>query len=210
MNFPITCPLPGEIPSPTLSNCPFKLDQIVRLGFQQRVAASTFANTTALQTLATWQALQAATDDTKIVMSPLFAGFTIPQSEALTSGGNDNSTVHGIRRYHGEGSVTPVGQFSNLQPATKADLMALTQFSLQNPVGLTSLTVYFVNKDGYIYYWEVGGSIFGARVFNFRIGSRGSEGLNSDDINAFGFDLEPNWDNYLKVIKPNFDPLTEL
>lgn len=206
----ITCPLPAELIDITASDCPFKFDQIVRLGFQQRQSATSFANEAAMKVLANWQALQGQSDETKIVMSPLFAGFVIPGSEPLTTGGNDNTTIKGLRTYHGEGSVTATGTFRNLQPQSKVDMSAYSQYSLVNSVGLSNLTIYMVNKDGYIFYTDVSAVLNGIRCYNFRIGNRGSEGLNADDINGFSVDMEDGWDNNLKVVKPSFDPLTEL
>lgn len=215
----LQCPLPTAltaIPQPT---CPFKFDQIVRAAFQRRQPVGTppFASLVLAQTLSEWTDYKAAVDSTKVVVSPMFAGLTIPQSEALTAGGNDNSTFNGIRDYNGEGSVTVNGQFSNLPPASKRALDKLSQESLASAVGVSNLTVYLFNRDRYGFMVNpVDGAgaattnYVGIPIYNFRISSPGSEGLNAKNINNFSFDLPADWADYLASISFAFDPLTEI
>ena len=202
----LNCPLPTTLTTiPT--GCPFNFDQIIRVGFQQRQATASFADETEIQTLADWTALIAASDATKIVMSPVFSGFVIPKSEVQASGGNDNSTVKGIREIYGNGSVTVSGTYKGLNPTILAALDNLTQFSIPNSVGNSTLTWYMFNKDGYLFYAD---GFFGIEIFNFIVGTAGSEGLNSKNQNDFMADFKPDWDRILKVTKPTFDPLTQL
>lgn len=201
-----SCPLPTTLTAIT-TGCQFNFDQIIRVAFQQRQTTASFADETELQTLLDWTTLKAAADATKIVVSPVFSGFTIPASEIQASGGNDNSTVKGIREIYGNSSVTATGMFKGLNPTILATLDLLTQFSIPNSVGNTSLTMYMFNKDGYMFY-DTG--FFGIKLFNFIVGSAGSEGLNSKNMNGFSLDLPPDWDRTLKVTKPAFDPLLDI
>lgn len=210
----LNCPLPEaltEIPQPS---CPFKLDQIVRMAFQRRQPSATppFATLAELQAIAKWNTYKAATDSTKMVFSPIFAGMVIPPSEGLTTGGNDNSTFNGIPDYNGEGSVTVTGVMKNLPPATKRALDALSQESLAGVTGATNLTVFLFNKDGYSFQENpaAGTTYRGIPIYNFRISSVGSEGLNAPNIHNFSFGVPANWADYLTSVKPTFDPLTEL
>src|SRR5687768_14263020 len=100
----LDCPLPAALTAIPASTCPFKLDQIVRLALQRRqpVATPPFATLADIQTLLDWTTLRDAVDATKIVLTPLFAGLTIPESEGQTVGGNDNSTIGGVPEYNGE------------------------------------------------------------------------------------------------------------
>jgi len=215
----IDCPLPAALTPVPAQTCPFRFDQIVRLAFQRRQPASAppFANLAAIQSLASWQTLLDANDDTKIVLSPIFAGFTIPSSEAQTTGGNDNSTFAGLPEYNGEGSVTCPGVFTNMAPAIKRAMDALTQETLPSSTGLSNLTTYLINRDGYIFEVNpvtaggaVGTAYKGIDIYNFRLGSVGSEGFNSKNSNPFSFNMPPNWADYLTSVKPAFDPLTDL
>lgn len=216
----LNCPLPAAltvIPQPT---CPFKFDQIVRIAFQRRqpTDAPPFESLADLQDVDTWTAFKAASGSTKIVLSPIFAGFTIPQSEGLTTGGNDNTTFNGIREYNGEGAVTAVGVFKNLPPATRRALDLLAQESLAGSTGISNLTVYFFNKDGYIFCInpttgnpEVATTDYkGIPAYNYRVSSTGSEGFNAPNTNGFSMDFQDGWDRYLVSVKPAFDPLTEI
>ena len=212
----LNCPLPAAltaIPQPT---CPFRFDQIVRLAFQRRQTAAPFEALADIQTLLNWTTFKAAIDSTKIVMSPIFSGLVIPKSEGLTTGGNDNTTFAGIREYNGEGAVTVTGMLKNLPAATKRALDLLTQESLAGSTGISNLTIYMINRDGYIFcvnpapgevatteYW-------GVPAYNFRVSSVGSEGFNAPNVNDFSFDLQDNWANYLVSVKPTFDPLTAI
>jgi hypothetical protein len=209
----LDCPLPAAltaIPQPT---CPFKMDQIVRLAFQRRQPIGTPAFTTLVlaQTLAEWTDYKAAVDSTKVVMSPIFTGFVIPNSEALTTGGGDNSTFNGIREYNGEGAVTVTGVFKNLPPASKNALELLSQESLASSVGVSNLTVFMWNRSGYGFANNPSGTIYqGIPVYNFRVSTRGTEGFNAPDTVAFSFDLPGDWDAELVSFLPGFDPLTEI
>ena len=214
----LVCPLPAalvEIPQP---DCPFKFDQIVRMAFQRRQPEATppFPTLADAQTLAKWTAFKSAVDAKKLVVSPIFAGLVFPQSEALTTGGNDNSTFNGIRNYNGEGAVTVTGVFTNIPPATKRALDNLTMFSLAGATGISNLTAYFVNRDLVVYGENpfaagVPSTVYrGIPIYNFRVSSPGSEGFNAPNLNAYSFDLPASWADYIAAWKPNFDPLTEL
>jgi hypothetical protein len=216
----IDCPLPTSLKSIPLPSCPFKLDQIVRIIFQRRQPLSIppFATLADIQTLTNWNTLLNAVGNTKAVVSPLFAGLVIPQSEALTTGGNDNSTINGIPDYNGEGSVTVTGVYKNLPPVTKRAIDALVQESLAGSTGVSNLTIYFVNRYGYIYAHNPlatgtqnpSTNYFGVPAYNYRISSLGSEGLNAPNTNGFSFSMPADWADHLVSIKPSFDALGEL
>jgi hypothetical protein len=206
MSILLQCPLPEAILNIDRPDCPFKMDQIVALIFQRRQAAAPFASADEMKSLAAWAPLFLATDRTKAVITPIITSWTFPPSEALVQGGNDNTTFNGIREYNGEGSVTAEGQMKNLEPRIKKQIMSIVPFGLSSAVGVSDLTVYFVNKDGVIFHND----LQGFPVYNARVGSRGSEGFNSPDTNAIGLDLAPNWDNELASVNPDFNPLIEL
>jgi hypothetical protein len=209
----IECPLPASLEAIPAQDCPFKLDQIVKAAFQRRqpLATPPFATLVDIQTLAEWNTMKAAVDDTKIVISPLFAGLVIPESEPLTTGGNDNTTFNGIPDYNGEGMVTVTGVFKNLAPALKRSLDKLTQESLAGVGGSTNLTLYLFNKDGYSFQTNPSTTLyFGIPIYNFRVSSLGSAGLNAPNTHSFSFSVTADWADRLTSVKPAFDPITEL
>lgn len=198
------CPLPVALESLPEQDCPVRFDQIVRMVFQMvQPGAGTFTDVT-IKALATWTPLLAASDSTKVVPSPLFAEMVIPQSEALTIGGNDNTTFNGIPLYNGEGNVLVTLQVSDLDFAVKKVLTQYSKYSIASAVGTTKLSVYFINKDGVI----ISNDAKGFPAYNFRISSVGSEGFNAANKHAISFNLLPNWDNDALMSIPSFDPLT--
>lgn len=208
----VNCPLPATLTKIKQPSCPFILDQIVRTAFQRRQAAAPFATATTIQTLSNWDTFLAATDATKIVLSPIFAGGSVPPSEPLTQGGNDNTTFNGIRLYQGEGFVTMSGVFNNLPQETKRDMDLLTQESLASSVGVSNLTIYFFNKngEGFANSGKPAAGYWGVPGYNFRISSVGGGGFNQQNTNNWSIDLPGNWSDYLVSFLPTFDPLTQL
>lgn len=199
----IVCPLPAALVDIPTQDCPFIFDQIVRQAFQL-AGQSSFTEAT-IKVLATWTPLLASSDATKVVTSPIFAELVIPQSEALTTGGNDNTTFNGIPQYNGEGAVTVTYQISNLSPETKTALESLTAFSLAGATGKSRLTTFLFNKDGKI----ISDNHKGFPIYNFRISSVGSEGFNTPNKHAVSFTLMPGWDRNAVISEPtDFDPLT--
>lgn len=202
------CIRPEALTDIPLSDCEINFDQIIMLIYQRTQAAAPFTDAT-IKLLATWTPLLAAADSKKIVMTPKFAGLTIPQSAALTQGGNDNTTINGIPIYNGEGFVDVTAQISGMSSDTKAAIKTLTPESQANSLGLSNLTVYLVNRFGDI----ISNNYRGFPIYNNRISSVGSEGLNSRNQNQLGFSFGPDWDNNLAITKRadlGFDPLTQL
>lgn len=213
----LNCPLPTALKSISQVACPFKFDQIARLGFQRRQSAAPFGTLADIQTLENWQTLTAATDNTKIVMSPIISGLVIPKSEGLFTGGNDNSTFNGIADYNGEGAVTVTGTLKNIPPVIMREMELLTQESLSSAIGISNLTIYMFNRSGYGFQRNpldgagaATTTYFGFPVYNFRISSPGSEGFNAPNVNDISFQLPADWYRELSSVKPSFDPLADL
>ena len=200
------CPLPDEIPDIAKPECPFRIDQMVAMIVQRRQAAAPFANADALKSLANWATFFLANDLTKAVITPIITSWTFPPSERLIQGGNDNSTFNGIPEYNGEGSVTATGMMKNLEPTVAKALRGLSPFGLASAIGVSELTVYFVNKNGQIFH----NALKGFPVYNFAIGTRGSEGFNASDMTPITIDLPPYWDEDMASVTPDFNPLIEL
>lgn len=157
---------------------------------------------------ASWDAFKAATDSTKIVLTPIMANVIINSSEKQSEGGNTNETAFGVEQYLGEGAVEVTGEFRNLTPAQKK---ALTQFSYESDIslGVENLTVYMINKNNEVFHNEVtAGQAKGIPLYNFRVGSRGSQGFNSDDKIPFSYSLRPEWDETIAKAQPAFSLLS--
>jgi len=203
----IDCPLPATLSAVVPVNCPFRLDQIVKMLFFQRTAAA-FADLASMKLLATWSP-KLATPKTvdSVITSPIFSNLVIPDSAGKFVGGNDNTTFDGIPEYYGDTPVTITGEYKNLAPATKVQLDALSEISYPSAVGKSNLKAMFVNKDGVIFH----NNLDGFDIYNFRVGSRSSQGLYTPDLSKFSFDMKSNWDNLLASVVPtDFDALVDL
>lgn len=205
------CPKSASLTAiPAAGACKFKFDQVLRLGFQRNTDSNPFDATTLITAQAAWDTLIAATDDTKVVFSPIIFNPIIPSSEELTEGGNDNTTPFGIEQYLGEGSVKVTGEFRNVEPAVKKALAALSCES-DVSLGVANLRVYMINKDGQIIHEvdpDAAAEQRGIAIYNFRVGSMGSQGFNSDNVVPFSFSMSGNWDEEIAMVKPAFNMLT--
>lgn len=211
----INCPLPAVLTRINPSDCPFKIDQLSRLIFQRRQAIPPFSSLADIQDVDNWRNLLLSDNNDRVVLSPIFANATIPESAALTTGGNDNTTFNGIRQYNGEGSITVTGTFYNLTPKAKFQLMNLSQESLSSALGVSNLTVYMVNRSSEFVTdmtgtHDVPTGWRGFPIYNFRISSVGSAGFNAPNTHGFSFDMMADWDNMATMVKPDFDPLADL
>lgn len=212
------CPVPNVLPAIPANDCPFKIDQIVRAAFQLRQLGvepfiATGTSATPITKKASWATYVAATDETKIVFTPIFAALTIPQSEAKEEGGNDNSTAFGIPEYVGENTVKVESEYKNIAPAVVAALRKLVQQSIPQ-TGSYRLTVYLFTKNGQILCVETTQANVakhsGNPLFNLRFSSRGSEGFNASDKVKQGWYFPSDWDEKVTLITPeDFNPLTD-
>lgn len=211
------CPRSAAMPSlPLADACQFKFDQIIGAAFQraQPLATPSFTTAAPITELDSWVALMAAVGATKIVVSPTFAGLVIPPSEATETGGNDNTTKFGIPEYGGEGAVKVDYIYTGLSPLMIAGIRKFSQESIPL-LGTYALTVYLFTKDGAIIYNKRKGAAVGSAdglpIYNYRLSSIGSEGLNAGNKNNAGFYLPPYWDETVAMVTPtDWNPLIDL
>jgi len=199
--IPYNRPLPTILSTPTVPTFTTRLNQMVRIMFQ--LSGNVFASQAAMKEKANWDALIASTGTDKVIFTSLFSNTKVSQSKALETGSDTNMTYRGISEYFGEGVSKVTLDFRGKDAASMNSMSDITQFSLMNAAGLSSLTGYFVNNDGHIF---SNGDWSGFRIWNFALRTRGSEGLNSNDVIGASFELEPNWDSTFIPTIPNFDP----
>lgn len=200
------CPPPESLTAIPTQACPERFDQIVRFGFQRKQATPSFTPTTILLE-ATWTALMAETDDTKLVLSPLIPNVVIPPGEVLKEGGNDNTTINGIPKLAGRGFAAVTAQLQDVEMAVRAALRALASESALQP-GFTNLWMYMFNRYGQIIAALESTTNPGIDVYNVMVGDTGTEGLNKSNVNNLSFDLAPGWSDNVVLYKPTaFNPL---
>ncbi len=207
--------MPEALPDIPAPDCSFNLDQFIRMAYQRKQLVEPFREGglggNSIRKKAAWLTFTTATDATKIVFSPFFANMVIPQSEGKTDGGNDNSTPFGVEDYVGEQPVKVEYEYRKQHPTVIEALRKFIQESIPT-VGLYALTIYLFNKNGQILCIETDNAGVtkhnGLPIFNNRISSRGSQGLNAPDINKAGFSFPAEWDAQVTLITPDdFNPL---
>lgn len=198
------CPLPTAITDIGKLDCPEDLGQILRIVFQRRVAGSTFVLlSNAATALASWTAFEAAADDTKLQVTPIFDSFVVPVPEPVTEGGNDNTTPFGDQIITGVGFIAVTGRFRSVPNSVIKELKTLR---CEQQLG-----VYLVNEFGKIWAKEsttTPGTYTPIPISNFFVSDAGSEGKNTNDFAPFGFNLREGWRDDISAITPaDFDPL---
>lgn len=189
------CPIPTEIVAIPAFTCGEDFAQIQKIVFQRRQSVAPFATLAAAATLANWTALKTAADATKVVSTPFFENFVIPGVEAITEGGDDNTTLDGVAVVVGQTTPIPTGNFRSLPAATFA---ALQLYNCE-----PDLTVYFINEFGkIIVYSENGTTAAGIPISEWYIGDKNVAGKNSQDKNMFRFALRAGWQKKTKIVTP--------
>ena len=202
------CPNPTAYSDIPTSDCPFDLKQIQRVVFQQRgfIFDGTAGKDITLK--ADWDALKIAVDATKVVTSPLVGGEpVITAGEAITEGGNDNSTLNGVTLVNGTNPSSFSVRFDSLEPAQE---VALKQFTCRKNNG-----VYFVNEEDRIIASETsaGSSEYTSLTSqSYFLGDRTNEGFGTKDSNTRTFQLKAGWSETIVKITPEtgFSPLADL
>ncbi len=196
------CPENESLLEIIAENCGVDLKQIQRVAFQRTQATASFTPTTIL-TLSVWQALLAATDETKIVITPLIGGDpVIEPGEAITTGGGDNSTLNGIEQLEG---VNP-SKFS----CVFKSLSALVETQIKALKCETTLTVYLILQGGRIACATVGLTAYGFTIQSFFLSDRGNAGFGTKDTFKCSFSLQEGWSENLAIYKPTWNPLISL
>lgn len=200
------CPLPAALANLPKRDCPENIGQIQKQILQRASANFSFADETAAGLLINWTPLLTAPDDTKIITTEEFVNHVIPQAEAITEGGGDNTTLNGVEEVLGSGPLTVTAQYRN---PTNAYIKAKKQLICE-----TSLTFAYINNSKKIWMKQPGGPgtpVFFIPMQSFFISDAGSEGLNTADKSNWRYSLVDGWREDLVAITPsNFDPHVDL
>lgn len=204
MSSLFACPPKTTLTTIPDQNCPERFDQIIRFGLQRIQATPSFTATT-IKTQATWTPLLTATDDTKMVLTPLIPGVTIPRGEIIKEGGNDNSTIGGIPRLGGRSFVANTAVLEDVEKAVRAALRELASDSAIQP-GFTNIWMYMFNRFGQII---ANGDGAGIHAYNIFVGDVGSDGLNKPNTAAMSWDFAGGWSDNVSIFEPTapFNPI---
>ena len=141
--FECSCPKATALTEVPTQDCPIDFSQIQRYGFQRGGNKFDTAGTPAsdITLLADWQVVRTATDDSKIVISPLIgADPIITAGDAITTGGGDNSTLNGVEEYEGTNPSSASATYKSLSPEIETAMKRL--------ICEPDLTVYLFLKGG--------------------------------------------------------------
>jgi len=201
------CPQQGALTEIPGLDCGINLNQIQRLAFQRGGVNfdSSLATPLDILELSTWQGLMTATDDTKIVVTPLIGGDPIIESgDAITNGGGDNSTLNGVEEV--------VGVNPSLFTCVFNELTTAIEKALKDLMCEKSLVVYFLLQGGKIACVEItpDQAYTGFLTQSLFVSDKNNAGFGSTDTNSFRFSLPSGWSEDLVILSPNFNPLTEL
>lgn len=210
MSLCSVCVLPAEIPDIAASTGKVRLNEIQKIIFQRTKDGTTLNEITIASTnpnlLATWTALKAASDNTKVTVSPYIDA---PESEAggPREFGGPGETRGGIPIRFGRENTPFSARLMDMQTAIIEDLKS---YECEE-----ELSVFFINECGNI----IGKNDDNASPTTFRgfpirsffISDLNMGQYSAPDYYMIQFNLLPNWSDNLHIVTPSdFDALTEL
>ena len=201
------CPLPTALTTITATTCPEEIGQIQRAWFVRKgnviwdTATAGAANVPLTITgdlvteIAGWTVLKAAVDSTKVGFAPLFGGdITVAPGDAITQGGNDNSTLNGQTYFVAFPDSSFSARYDQLSAVQTANLKLLV---------CEDLEVYFINDAGDIIGdASVTGTFKGFDCTNVALQSRNVQGFATRDSNIMSFQLNADWDTTFEKQTP--------
>jgi hypothetical protein len=184
---------------------------VQKIIFQRIFSAGTTKNIITIGTtdpaeLATWTALKAASDGTKVVVTPFVSNPEFTPGDPRTFGGG-NASVDGIEEILG---ASPTGFTSLLYDMPAYVIDALKALACE-----VNLGAWFINEKGRIFgdgnTAQNATTVAPFPIQSLFIGDKGPGGFEGSDTNALNFALPENWSDRLTGITPtDFDAKTQL
>lgn len=207
----ITCPLASEIQDITLFDCFEDFGQIQKAALQRVYSTGTtknsiaYSNTTDIFDLASWTALIAATDGTKVQVTPEIENPTFAAGAARTTGGG-NATLGGINKKIGIEVTT--GEFT-LNAYTQNTIAEMKLYMQERALG-----IWYFNEHG-----QIGCLVDDITTptqcypipiaqRTFFVGDKMFGGLEAEDNNMMMLEHMANWSDKFAIITPTaYNPL---
>ena len=201
-----SCPAGAALPSVPNASCPQDFGQVQKIIFQRIFKTAGTKNsvtqTASIKQLSSWTALFSASDGTKCVITPYVEAPTSDGGDAITFGGG-NDTVGGTTKVIGR---NPVNMSFVMRQMTQDVIKALKGLQCEDELG-----VYLVNGDGQILALSSADNEYTPiPIRSLFISDLKLMGLDNPDENALSFSFLPNWSDDVKVVVPEFNPLTDL
>lgn len=203
MSLLCTCPAAASLTAIPGYTCPTNFLQIQKMAFQREGFEFDGTSGKDITLQADWEALKAASDDTKIVVTPYLNEVGLTPGEAITIGGGDNTTLNGVPQLTG---INPTSVIAKLKQAPAATIAAMKALMCE-----LSLQVYFFNEAGQIIAYKVTTDTYhGFDAQAFFCSDTANEGFGTLDYNNVSFSIPQGWSSYMDVVTPAFNPLTVL
>ena len=209
MSLICSCPAAAALPTIAPVTCPESFGQIQKVAFQRLKkadgTANNFATLAAIQALASWSALTAAADSTKVVVSPYINSPADSGGDArMSSGGNDD--LGGIAEVLG---ANPVQFTGSLRAVPQSVIKALKGLICEAQAG--NLGVFLFDENGRIEAISDGTSYYPIPVRGLFVGSKIHGNYDAKDSNAISWYYPDNYSDDLAIVTPDdFNPLTDL
>ena len=210
----ITCPCPANTALTTIpaQGCAQSFGQIQKVAFQRINSAAgtknSFTAAAAIGAKASWTALMAAADGTKIVVSPYIQAPTVEAGSARTFGGG-NETLGGVEMVIGREPTAFTGAIRAVQQSV---IKAMKD--LQCEAVADNLGVYLFDENGNICALQdqtTATTYYPIPIRSLFIGDKVFGGLEAPDSNAIQWSFLPNYSDDLAIVSPtDFNPLTDL
>ena len=207
-----TCPAAAALTTIPSAGCPESFGQIQKIAFQRLRKAdgtkNSFTSQNSILLKASWTALMAASDGTKIVISPYVQAPTNEAGSPRTFGGG-NETLGGVEMIIGREPTT----FSAVIRSVKQDVIKAMK-ELQCEAQADNLGVFLIDENGAVECIKdetTEGTFYPIPIRSLFVGDKSHGGLEAPDSNAIQFAFLPNYSDDLSIQVPtDFNPLTDL
>ena len=212
MSLICQCPANTALTTIPAVTCPENFGQIQKVAFQRLNKAdgtrNSFTTAAAITLKASWTALLAAADGSKIVVSPYINAPADSGGDArMTSGGNDD--LGGIAQVLGGNPVQFDGQ---LRSVPQSVIKAMKELMCEAQAG--NLGVYLFDENGKIQAVKDGttaGTYYPIPIRGLFIGSLIHGNFDAKDSNEIQWHYPDNYSDDLAIVTPSdFNPLTDL
>lgn len=209
----ITCQCPQSAALQTIpaNGCPESFGQIQKVAFQRiskdNGEKNAFTSDAAIGVKASWTALMAANDSTKVVISPYIQAPTTEAGAARTFGGG-NETLGGVETIIGREPTAFTGVMRSVAQAVIKAMKSLQCEAINDNLG-----VYLFDENGNICAVKgaTEGTYYPIPIRSLFVGDKSFGGLEEPDSNAIQWSFLPNYSDDLAIVSPtDFNPLTDL
>lgn len=200
-----SCTTTAALPDIPKTECKQSFGQIQKLAFVRIYSTGTtknkFDETNDITKLTSWQKFTAASDGTKIVVTPFVEAPTQDGGDAITFGGG-NDTLGGVERRVGRNATNM--SFA-LREWMQSAIKTLKSLECEGALG-----VYLINEHGQIEARKVGEEYFPLPIQSLFVGDKIHGGLQEPDSNSLQFSFAPNYSDDLVIVTPEFNAVTDL